>query len=166
MRKSAENHFLRKSAQKVRFAALFGTLLESAETPLFVQINVFAVWALRLDRKYTSFCRNPKGTFPSELPCEFWRGSLEAFFLAKTIKKTFNPKSLANFGSMLRSFATESALEGSVRDFVCTLRTNNGFTVVAGIIAELTCFEPEVCICKGHYLEFKRESVSAKRDFL
>ena len=33
------------------FSALF---LESAETPLFVQINVFAVWPLRLDRKYTS----------------------------------------------------------------------------------------------------------------
>ena len=32
------------------FSALF---LESAETPLFVQINVFAVWPLRLDRKYT-----------------------------------------------------------------------------------------------------------------
>ena len=29
------------------FSALF---LESAETPLFVQINVFAVWPLRLDR--------------------------------------------------------------------------------------------------------------------
>ena len=33
-----------------RFLALF---LESAEAPLFVQINVFAIWALRLDRKYT-----------------------------------------------------------------------------------------------------------------
>ena len=33
------------------FPALF---LESAETPLFVQINVFAVWPLRLDRKYTN----------------------------------------------------------------------------------------------------------------
>ena len=28
--------------------------LESAETPLFVQINVFPVRALRLDRKYTN----------------------------------------------------------------------------------------------------------------
>ena len=34
----------------LHFSALF---LESAETPLFVQINVFAVWPLRLDRKYT-----------------------------------------------------------------------------------------------------------------
>ena len=65
-RKSAEKcgepHFLRKkctkSAQKVRFSALFAhfsaLFLESAETPLFVQINVFAVWPLRLDRKYTT----------------------------------------------------------------------------------------------------------------
>ena len=53
--KSAE----KKSAQKVRFSALFAhfsaLFLESAETPLFVQINVFAVWPLRLDRKYTVF---------------------------------------------------------------------------------------------------------------
>ena len=61
--KSAENrtfcaffvHFL---AQKVRFSALFGTFRPSfwnrqKKTPLFVQINVFAVWPLRLDRKYT-----------------------------------------------------------------------------------------------------------------
>ena len=56
--KSAENrtfcansaHFLRKKCGFPHFLALF---LESAETPLFVQINVFAVWALRLDRKYT-----------------------------------------------------------------------------------------------------------------
>ena len=44
--------------QKVRFSALFvhflALFLESAETPLFVQINVFAVWPLRLDRKYTT----------------------------------------------------------------------------------------------------------------
>ena len=53
-----------KSAEKVRtfyaksvvfrtflhFRALF---LESVEAPLSVQINVFAIWALRLDRKYT-----------------------------------------------------------------------------------------------------------------
>ena len=44
-------HFLtQKVPVFLRFLALF---LESAETPLFVQINVFAVWALRLDRKYT-----------------------------------------------------------------------------------------------------------------
>ena len=56
--KSAENrtfceffvHFLRKKCGSPRFSALF---LESAETPLFVQINDFAVWPLRLDRKYT-----------------------------------------------------------------------------------------------------------------
>ena len=50
--------FLRKKyaffTQKVRFSALFGTkFLVLAETPLFVQINVFAVWALRLDRNCT-----------------------------------------------------------------------------------------------------------------
>ena len=58
--KSAENrtfcvkraHFLPVKCGFPHFLALF---LESAETPLFVQINVFAVWALRLDRKYTSF---------------------------------------------------------------------------------------------------------------
>ena len=45
-------HFLRKKCGFLRtFLALF---VESAETPLFVQINVFAVWALRLDRKYTT----------------------------------------------------------------------------------------------------------------
>ena len=43
-------HFLRKKCGSPHFSALF---LESAETPLFVQINVFAVWPLRLDRKYT-----------------------------------------------------------------------------------------------------------------
>ena len=47
----------KNNAQKVRFSALFAhflaLFLESAETPLFVQINVFAVWPLRLDRKYT-----------------------------------------------------------------------------------------------------------------
>ena len=56
--KSAENrtscaffvHFLRKKCGSPHFSALF---LESAETPLFMQINVFAVWPLRLDRKYT-----------------------------------------------------------------------------------------------------------------
>ena len=44
-------HFLCKKCAFLYFLALF---LESAETPLFVQINVFAVWALRLDRKYTT----------------------------------------------------------------------------------------------------------------
>ena len=51
MRKTALfAHFLRKKCGFPHFLALF---LESAETPLFLQINVFAVWALRLDRKYT-----------------------------------------------------------------------------------------------------------------
>ena len=54
-----EPHFLRKKCafctQKVPFPHFLRLFLESAETPLFVQINVFAVWALRLDRKYTSF---------------------------------------------------------------------------------------------------------------
>ena len=75
-RKSAEQcgepHFLRKkctkSAQKVRFSALFAhfsaLFLESAETPLFVQINVFAVWPLRLDRKYTIMGRKQINKIP------------------------------------------------------------------------------------------------------
>ena len=52
----AKPHFLHtfctKSAVLRTFCALF---LESAATPLFVQINVFAVRALRLDRRYTQF---------------------------------------------------------------------------------------------------------------
>ena len=56
-KKCAKPHFLRTFyilfAQKVRFAHFVVLFLESAETPLFVQINVFAVRALRLDRKYT-----------------------------------------------------------------------------------------------------------------
>ena len=56
--KSVENRtFCVKNAQKVWFASesphFLALFLESAETPLFVQINVFAVWDLRLDRKYT-----------------------------------------------------------------------------------------------------------------
>ena len=43
-------HFLHKKCGFAHFWALF---LESAETPLFVQIHVFALRALRLDRKYT-----------------------------------------------------------------------------------------------------------------
>ena len=35
-------------AQKARFSAVLALFLELAETQLFVQINVFAVWALRL----------------------------------------------------------------------------------------------------------------------
>ena len=57
--KSAENHtfcaffahFLRKKCGFPHFLALF---LESAETPLVLQIHVFVVWALRLDRKHTT----------------------------------------------------------------------------------------------------------------
>ena len=60
MPKSAENrsfcaffvHFLRKKCGSPHFSALFGTLSGIGGTPLFVQINVFAVWPLRLDRKY------------------------------------------------------------------------------------------------------------------
>ena len=47
--------------KKGRFYALLGLCLESAETPLFVQINVFAFWALRLDRKYTTLCTQGPG---------------------------------------------------------------------------------------------------------
>ena len=46
---------MRKKCGSLRTFRHFLTLfLESAETPPFVQINVFAVWPLRLDRKYTS----------------------------------------------------------------------------------------------------------------
>ena len=38
-------------------------------------------------------------------------------------------------------------------------------TGVAEMITELIRFEAEVCICNGHGLKFKGESVSAVRDF-
>ena len=41
----------KKARKKCGFPHFLALFLESAETPLFVQINVFAVWALRLDRK-------------------------------------------------------------------------------------------------------------------
>ena len=47
--------FCAKSAVLRTFRHFLALFLESAETPLFVQINVFAVWPLRLDRKYTRF---------------------------------------------------------------------------------------------------------------
>ena len=57
-KKCGEPHFLRtfyvKSAVFRTFLHFLALILESAETPLFVQINAFAVWALRLDRKYTT----------------------------------------------------------------------------------------------------------------
>ena len=57
-------HFLRTLYAKTQiFLAHF---LESAETPLFVLINVSAVWALRLDRKYTHVCYTKK-LFPNPL---------------------------------------------------------------------------------------------------
>ena len=46
-------HFLRKKCGFLHFSHFLVLFLESAETPLFVQINIFAAWALRLDRKYT-----------------------------------------------------------------------------------------------------------------
>ena len=42
-----------KECQKVGFPHFLALFLEPAETPLFVQINVLAVRALTLDRKYT-----------------------------------------------------------------------------------------------------------------
>ena len=42
-----------KSAVFRAFRHFLALFLESAETPLFLQINVFAVWPLRLGRKYT-----------------------------------------------------------------------------------------------------------------
>ena len=57
-KKCGEPHFLRifyaESAVFRTFPHFLALFLESAETPLFVEINVFAVWALRLDRKYTT----------------------------------------------------------------------------------------------------------------
>ena len=47
--------FAQKVCKKCGFPHFLALILESAGTPLFVQINVFAVWALRLDRKYTTF---------------------------------------------------------------------------------------------------------------
>ena len=46
--------FCAKSAVLRTFRHFSALFLESAETPLFVQINVLAVWPLRLDRKYTT----------------------------------------------------------------------------------------------------------------
>ena len=46
--------FCAKSAVLRTFRYFLALFLESAETPHFVQINVFAVWPLRLDRKYTT----------------------------------------------------------------------------------------------------------------
>ena len=44
-----------KERQKCAFCTLLGALSGiGGNTPLFVQINVFAVWALRLDWKYTT----------------------------------------------------------------------------------------------------------------
>ena len=48
---------MRKQCGFVHFRVLS---LESAETSLFVQINVFAVRALRLDRKYTTVVGVPR----------------------------------------------------------------------------------------------------------
>ena len=57
-KKCGKPHFLRKKcapfcAKSAVFRTFWRSFWESAETPLFVQINVFAVWALRLDQKYT-----------------------------------------------------------------------------------------------------------------
>ena len=37
-------------------------------------------------------------------------------------------------------------------------------SVVAKMITELSRFEPELCICNGDELDFKRESVSGERE--
>ena len=71
--------FCVKSARKMRFAALLALFLESAETPLFVHINAFAIWALRLDRKDTTLQATQKAKvvlFAEPLPL----GSFEAIF--------------------------------------------------------------------------------------
>ena len=47
------------------------------------------------------------------------------------------------------------------RDWTCQVDT-----VVAEMITELFRFEPEICICNGNLLGFKRESVSVLRDSL
>ena len=72
MPKSAENRtFCAKNAQKMRkkrgsphFLALFGALSGIGGNPLSVQINVFAVWPLRLNRKYTSLIWQSESPYP------------------------------------------------------------------------------------------------------
>ena len=63
-KKGAKPHFLGTFytyfAQKVQFCARLVLFLESVEAPLFVQINVFAVRALRLDGKYTRLFPVPR----------------------------------------------------------------------------------------------------------
>ena len=39
-------------------------------------------------------------------------------------------------------------------------------TVVAEMTTELIRLEPEICMCNGNELAFKRESVSVLRDFM
>ena len=88
MPKNAENrtfcalftYFLRKKCGKPHFLAL---LLGSAETPLFVQINVFAVWALRLDRKYTIL--GPFGPRASVLSMHTMHKKLKEVLLARDL---------------------------------------------------------------------------------
>ena len=45
-------------------------------------------------------------------------------------------------------------------------RTAASIYHVAEMTTELMRFEPEICICNGNELQFKRESVSVMRDFL
>ena len=42
--------------------------MKSAETPLFGQINVFAVWALKFERKCTTLNRSPGNGVPKTSP--------------------------------------------------------------------------------------------------
>ena len=65
----------------------------------------------------------------------------------------FQHKHLGRFGGQ------EGGLKGAIYG-------EKMFTVVAKRITELIRFEPEVCICKINYLEFKGESVSVMRDLL
>ena len=66
-KKCGKPHFYRKKCallcKKCGFPRFLALFLESAETPLFVQINVFAVWALRLDRKYTRINGNKRRVY-------------------------------------------------------------------------------------------------------
>ena len=54
---SADSRKSARSAQNRPFCVKSAQSCESAEAPLFLQINVFAVWSPRLDRKYTTLKR-------------------------------------------------------------------------------------------------------------
>ena len=68
-------HTFCASPQKCGFPHFLALFLESVETPIFVQINVYAVRALRLDRKYITLLswgvpsQSPRRTAVAALCC-------------------------------------------------------------------------------------------------